>query len=92
MKELRWTAISGIAAIVVVIGMVALLDYQPANSTGAFPTGPTLADTEGICVPVHATGCALPGAPNCCHPSKCIQRISSVYIQQGVCKIKASTA
>ena len=92
MKELKWTAISGIAAIVVVIATVALLSYQPTNSTGAFQTGPNLGDTEGVCVPIHASGCALPGSPRCCHPAKCVQRFAKAYVLQGICKVKASTA
>jgi len=90
MDNIKWIAFSGVAAIVVVISMVGVL--SSGGATGAFPTGPTLADTGGVCIPNGEMGCANPGAVYCCQPAKCIQRVGKVYLTQGVCKIGFSTA
>jgi len=90
MENLKWVAMSGIGAILVFVAMASLLNS--GGLTGAFPTGPTLADTGGVCIPNGEMGCANYGAVNCCHPAKCVQRVGAVYLTQGVCKIGFSTA
>lgn len=92
MNNTHWLGVSGAAAIFVIVAVIAFLAYQPVNSAGAFPTGPTLKDTGGVCVPNGETGCSNPGAPPCCHPASCVNRIAQLYIPYGVCKIPFSTA
>lgn len=92
MEELKWTAVSGVGAILLIVALSAFLASSHGGTTGAFPTGPTLADTRGACIPTFETGCALPGAPDCCQPSRCVQRVGQAYLAYGVCQNKISTA
>lgn len=89
-KDLQWVAISGVAGILVIVSLAVFLNAP--SHTGAFQTGPTLADTGGLCIPNGETGCSLEGAVNCCHPASCVNRIGAAYLVQGVCKIPYSTA
>ncbi|HLC84812.1 MAG TPA: hypothetical protein VJH22_03405 [Candidatus Nanoarchaeia archaeon] len=92
MDSLHYVAISGVAAIVIIIAAVALLSFSSENSTGMFQTGPTLKDTRGACIPMGETGCNLPGAVDCCAPYECQTRIGRAYIQYGVCRITPTLA
>ena len=82
-----------IITMVLIILIVAISVFFKTNvmATGNFPTGPTIEDTGGVCIPNTETGCAVTNIP-CCAPARCEMQIGRVIVQKGMCRIRFSTA